>query len=288
MVRLLSTTLIAALVLVRFTERRLVKRLQRAGAQSEATAAPLPTRHLLAAWQLQRLSRAGVIRSEPSAPDRFYLDETALHGARQRRRQRGMQALAAAIPLGIGLFILLREQSLSPQLRSALGKAALPTLEIAALALVARVRRLSWREDFRLAIPTARALLGWLALWSIWMLGTNQLLYWRGPWDFSPWLELPILVAVLRVVSVGVLGPIAEELIFRGYLYHRLFRTRLGPAGTVVLLAAGWAVFHYFYSPQVVTLIFGNGLLLGAARVRSGSVVVPIAMHMVWNLYAIW
>jgi CAAX amino terminal protease family. len=36
------------------------------------------------------------------------------------------------------------------------------------------------------------------------------------------------------------------------------------------------------------TLIFVDGLLLGAARYRTKSVYVPIAMHLLWNLYAIW
>jgi len=35
-------------------------------------------------------------------------------------------------------------------------------------------------------------------------------------------------------------------------------------------------------------VIFVGGLLLGFARRQTGSVIVPILMHIAWNLYAVW
>jgi membrane protease YdiL (CAAX protease family) len=125
-------------------------------------------------------------------------------------------------------------------------------------------------------------------MYAAWILITNYFMEWRGPWDFSAWAKLPVFVAALRVLAVGVLGPIAEELIFRGILFHRLRHTRVGDWGAILILAAVWAVVHTSYTSDVIALIFVSGLFLGWARKYTGSVFVPIIMHILWNLYAVW
>ena len=91
-----------------------------------------------------------------------------------------------------------------------------------------------------------------------------------------------------RVVAVAVLGPIGEELIFRGVLFGWLVGRGMNQAIGLMLEAAAWAVIHLAYTPAVIAIIFVFGVLLGAARARTRSVIVPIAMHIVWNLYAVW
>ncbi len=174
------------------------------------------------------------------------------------------------------------------QLGPTLLKVVVPIIATGVVLVAARRRHLSWREDLGLARPAAGEALLWLALYLVLVLGSNHFMGWRGPWDFSIWARTPLPVAVLRILAVGILGPIAEELIFRGYLYARLIHTRLGAAGTIAVLAAGFAVLHTAYSGGVVALIFVAGLMLGVARYRSGTVVVPMLMHITWNLYAVW
>jgi membrane protease YdiL (CAAX protease family) len=38
----------------------------------------------------------------------------------------------------------------------------------------------------------------------------------------------------------------------------------------------------------VIAVIFVSGLMLGFARRQTGSVILPILMHIAWNLYAVW
>ena len=38
----------------------------------------------------------------------------------------------------------------------------------------------------------------------------------------------------------------------------------------------------------MIAIIFVDGLILGLARWRTRSVFAPAAMHMLYNLYAIW
>lgn len=99
---------------------------------------------------------------------------------------------------------------------------------------------------------------------------------------------ITLLIDAQRVLAVGVLGPIAEELIFRELFYKLLAHTPLGNVGAIVVTAVGWAILHTSYTLPVILLLLGSSVLLGIARYRSNSVLVPIAMHIVWNLYAIW
>ena len=175
-----------------------------------------------------------------------------------------------------------------PHLGSALIKVLIPSLAIAAVILAHRVRKLSLEEHVGLRKPPVGAAVCWLLVYIAVMLGSNYFMNWRGPWDFSAWRNAPLAVDILRVVAVGVLGPIAEELIFRGVLYGRLARSRLGVPGAIVVSALVWGMIHYTYTPGVIALLVFDGLLLGTARWQTRSVITPILMHVVWNLYAVW
>jgi len=136
--------------------------------------------------------------------------------------------------------------------------------------------------------PTLTAALGFLALYLGWMLATDFVVGWRGPWDFQPWRDAPIASSVLRLLAVVVAGPIFEEIVFRGVAFGLLCRTRIGPAGAILVTSAVWAAIHVDYSPTIIAILFVAGLILGLARWRSGSVYLPAIMHILWNMYAIW
>ena len=169
-------------------------------------------------------------------------------------------------------------------IESAAAKAGIAAAAI--LIVLARTRGLP-REEMGFVRPPLLTAWAILALYLAWMLGTDMVLHWRGPWDFRPWLAAPLLASILRVLAVGVLGPIAEELIFRGWFFG-LLRPRVGVAATLLLTSAGWAVLHYDYPWTVIGVILVDGLLLGLARLTSRSVYPPIVMHILYNLYAVW
>jgi len=173
-------------------------------------------------------------------------------------------------------------------LTSSLLKAIVPAAVIAALPFVAGRRNLSMRDDIGLVRSPLLGSVMWLVLYMICMLTTDILIDWRGPWDFTPWRNQTIAVSVLRVLGVGILGPIAEELVFRGYAQALLKRTPLKVDGSVIVVAIGWAALHYKYSGGTVAMLLVCGLMLSAAREATGSVITPTIMHTVWNLYAVW
>jgi membrane protease YdiL (CAAX protease family) len=172
-------------------------------------------------------------------------------------------------------------------IESNLLKAVVPLVMIGFVLLVARRRRLSFRDTLGFAAPAPGAAALWIGVYIAWMLATNAVMGWRGPWDFEPWRNMPLMAAILRVLAVAIIGPIAEELVFRG-LFYALLVGRIGWIATVLGTALVWSCLHYAESPAVIALFFVDGVLLGAARHHTRSLYVPIAMHVTWNLYAIW
>lgn len=170
-------------------------------------------------------------------------------------------------------------------LSSPMGKFLVPT---AVLFVVLLRFRKSPLLGPALSWPSASEAALWTVVYLAWMLGTNALIDWRGPFDFAPWQAAPLIDSIFRVLGVCFAGPALEEIVFRGLLFALLLRTPLQGWGTVVVTAALWSVLHWDYSLLVVSVIFVGGLILGTARLRTGSVLLLIFMHMLWNLFAVW
>lgn len=83
----------------------------------------------------------------------------------------------------------------------------------------------------------------------------------------------------------ATLGPVAEEVIFRGFLLPLLIRS-LGLIAGIVLSALAFALPHghqYAWSWQHVTLIFLAGCAFGVVRVRAGSTAYAAFVHSGYN-----
>lgn len=95
--------------------------------------------------------------------------------------------------------------------------------------------------------------------------------------------SLPVLI-----FAVVVVAPIAEEVVFRGFVLEGLrHASLLGGAGAVVVAALLWAAIHFQYEKFYVGQVFVVGLLLGAARLRTRSLLVPITMHSFFNAVSV-
>jgi membrane protease YdiL (CAAX protease family) len=171
---------------------------------------------------------------------------------------------------------------------SAITSAALKVAISAGVVVVVlwRTRNLP-REELGLVRPPVVLSAAFIGLYLGWMLASDAAIHWRGPWDFRPWLETPLAAAAMRVLAVSLLGPIGEELVFRGWFFGLLTK-RVGTLVTIMVTALGWALLHYTYSWAVILVILVDGILLGLARWKTRSVYVPIVMHALYNFYAIW
>ena len=84
-------------------------------------------------------------------------------------------------------------------------------------------------------------------------------------------------------LMAGCVVPVTEEIIFRGCLYQSL-KKAAGVRWAVCLSAAVFALVHM--EPVVLPLLFVMGLLMAVAYERTGSLLIPIALHVVNNLIA--
>ncbi len=78
--------LAAVAVVLRTTERKVLRKLQSIGATSKATATELPRIPRLGRWQLSRLERSSAV--VPVGNDRYYFDPVGYRSFRGRRRRR--------------------------------------------------------------------------------------------------------------------------------------------------------------------------------------------------------
>jgi membrane protease YdiL (CAAX protease family) len=90
----------------------------------------------------------------------------------------------------------------------------------------------------------------------------------------------------LLVLGFCVGAPIAEEFIFRGFLFRGWSATFLGPYGAIVLSAAVFAAIHQQYAWFYIAGILMVGLLFGYLRHRSGSTWLTVITHAFYNLMA--
>jgi len=84
--------------------------------------------------------------------------------------------------------------------------------------------------------------------------------------------------------AVIVGAPLSEEVFFRGFLFKGFERSPVGGVGAIVITSLGWAVIHLQYDLYDITSIFLLGLLLGFFRLKTGSILPPLLMHMLTNL----
>ena len=85
---------------------------------------------------------------------------------------------------------------------------------------------------------------------------------------------------VLLLLCVAIVGPIVEELFFRGMLYPVM--RRHAPAWIAVLLNAGvFAALHFI--PIMLPMLFVSGIVFALVRERTGSLVPGMLIHGLQN-----
>ena len=87
-------------------------------------------------------------------------------------------------------------------------------------------------------------------------------------------------------LALVVGAPLFEETFFRGFLLAGLKASALRPAGAVVATSVLWSLMHLQYDAYGILTVFAMGLLFGMARIRTGSLLVPMALHAAVNLTA--
>jgi len=94
--------------------------------------------------------------------------------------------------------------------------------------------------------------------------------------QFAPLLWVALLFA----------APLTEETLFRGFLFPGILHSKLGATGAVTLTSLIWALIHLQYDAYGVATVFVTGLLLGLARLFTGSLYLTMFLHFLMNFIA--
>lgn len=93
--------------------------------------------------------------------------------------------------------------------------------------------------------------------------------------------SLPISAAVVMFLYAWLIGPICEEIIFRGLLWGALERLQWGRWAVFALSTAVFAVSHL--EPLRTSLLIVIGIPIGLARLYSGRLGASVVAHQVNN-----
>jgi hypothetical protein len=111
-------------------------------------------------------------------------------------------------------------------------------------------------------------------------------------WILNPELALTGFINSLRWIINSVLY---EELVFRGYLLYQAIKL-IGARKAALLSACAFGVYHWFSYElwgDVVSMVYvflltgAMGLLLAYAFIKTRSIVLPVAIHLGWNVMTI-
>jgi membrane protease YdiL (CAAX protease family) len=165
-------------------------------------------------------------------------------------------------------------------------------VQVGILALAARLARWPAGEYLGLVRPATRPTLIAIAILIVFLLGYDALTYLLGRDIVTPFQvdtyrtarndgTLPLLWLTFVFVA-----PVAEEIMFRGFLFRGWVRSERGAIPGILVISLLFAAIHVQYDWFGMLQVFFIGLLLAIARWRSGSTLLTILMHVLTNLWA--
>lgn len=88
----------------------------------------------------------------------------------------------------------------------------------------------------------------------------------------------------LLLFAIAVLIPIAEETLFRGFLFRGWLQSPHHAWPVIVFTAGLFAIIHVQYDWFLIAQVFGFGVLFGWMRWATGSTILTILLHALVNL----
>ena len=138
------------------------------------------------------------------------------------------------------------------------------------------LKRVSWKS-----------LAGWLLAAAVFSLLSEWAVYQVRHYLVADWSIMICRTTrhpALLWSALLIAAPLSEELLCRGFMFRGLQASALGAMGAIVVPAIIWAGLHVQYDWYRIVAFVAGGILLGTARLRSGSTLPPLVMHSFWNL----
>ncbi|MGD0025802.1 MAG: type II CAAX endopeptidase family protein [Xanthobacteraceae bacterium] len=161
---------------------------------------------------------------------------------------------------------------------------------IAVLMLAVRLKRANQAQYLALVWTQARhvtlGIVGIVILIAL----TDALLFLSGRALVTPFQLQSYTTAAaegwLPIMSVAtiIMAPAGEEIMFRGFLFRGFARSERSTWPAIVVISLLWAGLHFQYDWTGILQIFAAGLFLGWLRWRSGSTLLTLLLHALFNL----
>tara|TARA_B100001250_G_scaffold362343_1_gene340982 strand:+ start:756 stop:1706 length:951 start_codon:yes stop_codon:yes gene_type:complete len=92
---------------------------------------------------------------------------------------------------------------------------------------------------------------------------------------------------ILLILAIGIVGPIFEEIFFRGFLFKHL-EIKWGGVMAVLFTSIIFTIVHLQYNLVILGLVlFPMAILLGYARLKTKSLMPPIIIHCINNIITV-
>ena len=85
---------------------------------------------------------------------------------------------------------------------------------------------------------------------------------------------------ILAFITLVIVAPVAEEIVFRGYLYGKV-KKYIGTIGATLLVSACFGLVHL--QPNLIVDTFALGVILCVLRELTGSIWAGVILHMIKN-----
>ncbi len=142
--------------------------------------------------------------------------------------------------------------------------------------------RISKQFDFEVFKPWLMIMLGYLTFW--WLV--NSLLAVETP-EMMQNLVITTDNIFLAILSLCIIAPIFEEIVFRGFLFSRLQYSLLGKSGAVLATSLIFTAIHSQYQGIELITLFTLALLLAMVRLKTNNINYCIAIHMLNNMVSV-
>lgn len=170
---------------------------------------------------------------------------------------------------------------------STLTKLAVPAAGILLMLVIAHVRKFSLQEDFGFRNFKLTTALVFLLLWVALICVEEFICSLLNIAQQKHWPVLPLSVVLLRILAIGIVGPISEEMAWRG-IFFSWVNKKWGASVAIILPSLLWAPLHTQYDIPTQVILFLDGVFLGLTRYKTRSIWPPIILHVGGNLFSIW
>ncbi len=211
----------------------------------------------------------------------------------------GMLAVVSQVVFSIGwvVMIYLRERSIDAHQMAGNGNFLMGCtlfsypFVLGFMALFIKIRKGNTLADY---LQLRKSGLKPMAVWAV--LTIAALVLMEGIGVLFHQMQPPeIMVVLVSTTHAGLLfftmvvgAPLIEELFFRGFMFKGIAASRIGPMGAVIVTTFFWVAIHgfqYGWFPLLYLSMFG--IMLGVARAKTGSTLIPIMLHVANNAFSV-